>query len=48
MDKAASTTGIFVLLIIITIFLGFGLVILGLSFKKRYIDHHRHEPLIQG
>ena len=40
--ESKSTTGIFVLLVIITVFLGIGLMMLGYSIKKRYIDHHRH------
>jgi len=41
-----STTGIFVLLIILTIFAGMGVLLMGLAVKKRYTDYRRHEPLI--
>ncbi len=43
-----STTGIFVLLIIIAVFMGIGLIMLGFAVKRIYIDRHRHEPLLHS
>jgi hypothetical protein len=43
-----STSGIFILLVIMTVLLGVGLILLGFSVKKKYVDYPRHEPLLQS
>jgi len=42
-----STNGIFVLLVIITIFIGIGVILFGFAVKKR-LDHPHHQPLISN